>query len=159
MMLGRAFSIDNDPAPAVAAVKSGFRIYPYAPGASGTAVATFLAGKAPLSAPAERPGTTFVDAVHLAVNTIAPNDFSYWELIDELVQQEPAGAGDHDRQTHSMLQTEQPMPTVGSQSGTVEENPDGSADIDFGPAPPAGRGSDLHIPAPRVATLGAGATF
>ena len=31
----------------------------------------------------------------------------------------------HDNQT-SMLQTDQPMPRLGSQSGTVEQNPDGS---------------------------------
>ena len=34
-----------------------------------------------------------VDAVHLAINTIMANDFSYWDTLDELVQQEPAGAG------------------------------------------------------------------
>ena len=28
------------------------------------------------------------------MNTIPPNDFAYWETIDELVQQEPAGSGD-----------------------------------------------------------------
>ena len=38
--------------------------------------------------------TKFVDAVHLEINTITPNDFSYWETIDEVVQREPAGAGD-----------------------------------------------------------------
>ena len=32
--------------------------------------------------------------MHLEINTVTPNDFSYWETIDELVQQEPAGAGD-----------------------------------------------------------------
>ena len=30
----------------------------------------------------------------MAFNTIPPNDFGYWETINELVQQEPAGAGD-----------------------------------------------------------------
>jgi hypothetical protein len=48
-MIGRAFMIDNDPAPAVEAVKAGFRIYPYTPGATGTAVGSFLAGRAPLA--------------------------------------------------------------------------------------------------------------
>ena len=32
--------------------------------------------------------------MHLEINTITPNDFSYWEPIDEVVQREPAGAGD-----------------------------------------------------------------
>ena len=93
-VLGRAFMVDNDPAPAVEAIKAGFRISPYTPGAAGTAVGSFLAGRAPMAAPAAKPETRFVDAVHLAVNTIPPNDFAYWETIDELVQQEPAGAGD-----------------------------------------------------------------
>jgi len=56
-------------------------------------VASFLAGRAPLTAQAAPGETTFVDAVHLAINTIMANDFSYWDTLDELVQQEPAGAG------------------------------------------------------------------
>ena len=82
------------PRPGGRAVKAGFRMYPYTPGAMGTAVGSFLAGRAPLAGAAETPETTFVDAVHLEINTITPNDFSFWETIDELVQQEPAGAGD-----------------------------------------------------------------
>ncbi|MEK8226724.1 DUF1214 domain-containing protein [Oerskovia sp. M15] len=39
----------------------------------------------------------------------------------------------YDRQTRSMLQTDQAMPDLGSQSGTVQANPDGSTDIYFGP--------------------------
>ena len=54
-------------------------------------MASFLAGRAPLTAQAAPGETTFVDAVHLAINTIMPNDFSSWDTIDELVQQEPAG--------------------------------------------------------------------
>ena len=95
-LIGRAFMIDNDPAPAVEAVKAGFRMYPYTPGATGTAVGSFLAGRAPLAGAPEIPETTFVDALHLEINTITPNDFSFWETIDELVQQEPAGAGDQE---------------------------------------------------------------
>jgi hypothetical protein len=45
----------------------------------------------------------------------------------------------YDRQTRSMLQTEQPMPSLGSQSGTVETNPDGTTDIYFGPTAPEGK--------------------
>ena len=39
----------------------------------------------------------------------------------------------YDNQTRSMLQTDQPMPRLGSQSGTVEQNPDGSTDLYIGP--------------------------
>jgi hypothetical protein len=45
----------------------------------------------------------------------------------------------YDRQTRSMLQTDQPHPSLGSQSGTVETNPDGSTDIYFGPTAPDGK--------------------
>jgi hypothetical protein len=34
-----------------------------------------------------------------------------------------------------MLQTEQPMPSLGSQSGTVQQNADGSTDRYFGHVP------------------------
>jgi hypothetical protein len=44
----------------------------------------------------------------------------------------------YDNQTRSMLQTGQPRPDVGSQSGTVQANTDGSTDIYIGPAPPDG---------------------
>ena len=45
----------------------------------------------------------------------------------------------YDRQTRSMLQTDQPKPDVGSQSGTVETNADGSTDVYIGPTPPDGK--------------------
>jgi hypothetical protein len=45
----------------------------------------------------------------------------------------------YDNQTRSMLQTDQPKPDLGSQSGTVRANPDGTTDIYFGPTAPAGR--------------------
>jgi hypothetical protein len=45
----------------------------------------------------------------------------------------------YDNQTRSMLQTDQPRPDLGSQSGTVETNPDGSTDIYFGPTAPDGK--------------------
>jgi hypothetical protein len=44
----------------------------------------------------------------------------------------------YDTQTRSMLQTSQPKPDLGSQSGTVAENDDGSIDIHFGPEAPDG---------------------
>jgi hypothetical protein len=36
------------------------------------------------------PPTKFVEASGKSFNTIPPNDFSYFEMIDELVQLEPA---------------------------------------------------------------------
>jgi hypothetical protein len=48
----------------------------------------------------------------------------------------------YDRQTRSMLQTGQSKPDVGSQSGTVETNADGSTDIYIGPTPPEGKATN-----------------
>ena len=93
---GRAFKVDNNPAPAVDAINNGLRIYPYQPGTVGTSVAAFLEGAAPLATETEPAATRIVDATHKSFNTIPPNDDSYWELINEVVQTEPAGAGDPD---------------------------------------------------------------
>ena len=48
----------------------------------------------------------------------------------------------YDRQTRSMLQTGQDMPDLGSQSGTVQTNDDGSTDIYIGPTAPEGKESN-----------------
>ena len=48
----------------------------------------------------------------------------------------------YDRQTRSMLQTDQHLPRLGSQSGTVETNPDGTTDLYFGPTAPDGKESN-----------------
>jgi hypothetical protein len=40
------------------------------------------------------PETRFIEGSGTSFNTIPPNDHSYWETINGLVQQEPAGAGD-----------------------------------------------------------------
>ena len=48
----------------------------------------------------------------------------------------------YDNQTRSMLQTDQQFPRVGSQSGSIQSNQDGSTDIYFGPTPPTGRESN-----------------
>jgi hypothetical protein len=45
----------------------------------------------------------------------------------------------YDTQTRSMLQTGQKFPTVGSQTKGIEKNADGSYDIYFAPAAPAGK--------------------
>ena len=94
-VLGRAFMVDGDPAPAVEAIREGFRISPYAPAASGTAVAAYLAGEVPhLAAVPPATEQRFVEGSGLSFNTVAPNDFGYWELVHEMLQQNPAGAGD-----------------------------------------------------------------
>lgn len=48
----------------------------------------------------------------------------------------------YDTQTRSLLQTDDPYPSVTSLKGTVRPNPDGSTDVFFGPVPPEGRESN-----------------
>lgn len=45
----------------------------------------------------------------------------------------------YDTQTRSLLQTDQPFPTVGSQDKGIKKNKDGSYDLYFGPKAPAGK--------------------
>lgn len=91
---GRVFMIDNDPRPAAEVVRHGVRISPYQPGAQGTSVAAYLTGAAQLGAVQPVPETRFIEGSGRSFNTIPPNDYSFWETINGLVQQEPPGAVD-----------------------------------------------------------------
>jgi hypothetical protein len=93
-MLGRQFLDDNDPAPAVARIKENTKIYPYTPNGFGTSIATILeGGPLPVQTPEPLP-TTFIEARSFVVNTVPASDFTYYEQLDALVQQEPAQALD-----------------------------------------------------------------
>jgi hypothetical protein len=85
---------DDDPAPAVATIKSTLKLYPYVPGGYGTSVATLLEGKPRPGAPSAKPETTFVEASGEAFNTIPPTDVGFFRMLDALVQDEPAQAMD-----------------------------------------------------------------
>jgi hypothetical protein len=88
----RAFLTDNDPKPSVDLIKKTIKIYPYTPGASGTSIATALEGKVRLETNPPVPETKFVEASGKAYNTIPPSDFSFFEMINANVQQEPAAS-------------------------------------------------------------------
>jgi hypothetical protein len=94
IMLGRAFMLDGDPAPVAEVIRSGLRIGSYVAGANGTAVATFLAGGAPLAQDPPQTETRFIEGSGVSFNTIPPNDLSFWDLVNDVVQQEPADATD-----------------------------------------------------------------
>jgi len=105
IMLGRAFLDENDePGPPVELIKKTLKIYPYQPGGYGTSIGTALAGTASLRRTPQghldwsflrpQPAAAFIEGSGLVMDTIPPNDASYYELINELVQQEPAGALD-----------------------------------------------------------------
>ena len=92
LMLGRSFLTNDDPAPTVETIKRTMKVYPYAPGNAGTSVATLLEGNLQPAPPARVPDTTFVEGSGKAFNTVPPSDFGVFELMNEVVQEEPVGS-------------------------------------------------------------------
>jgi hypothetical protein len=90
----RAYLTNNDPKPTVESIKNSLKIYPYTPGGYGTSIATALEGKVRLAADPRVPATKFVEASGRAFNTIPPNDYTFFEMINANVQQEPATSYD-----------------------------------------------------------------
>jgi hypothetical protein len=94
-MLFRAFLENDSPQPPIDTVKKTLKIYPYRPGGFGNSVGSYLAGDAPLDTrPTERTSPRLVEASGLYFNTVPPNDFGHYEMLNELVQMEPAEALD-----------------------------------------------------------------
>jgi hypothetical protein len=87
---GRCFLENNDPKPAVDSIRKFTKVYPYQAGGVGTPIAEFLAGKAMLGKITPPPATVFHEGTGKSMNTVPPNDFSYYEMLNEIVQQEPA---------------------------------------------------------------------
>lgn len=88
---GRMFIADkSDPKPAVDAIRKFLKIYPYEPGGVGTPVSAFLAGKAKLGKITPPPPTVFHEGTGKVMNTIMPNDWGYFEMLNTVVQREPA---------------------------------------------------------------------
>jgi hypothetical protein len=104
MMLARSFLENNDPKPAVALIKKTLKIYPYVPGGYGTSIGAALEGKATLLRTPEhkldwsflrpQPPVKFTEGTGKVMNTIPPSDFSYFEMINDVVQKEPVDALD-----------------------------------------------------------------
>jgi hypothetical protein len=95
LLLGRSFINENpgqDPAPTVEVIKSTIKLYPYAQGGFGTSIGTLLEGHVHPDPPVDIPETKFVEGSGRAFNTIPPSDFGFFELLNELVQEEPAGS-------------------------------------------------------------------
>lgn len=69
----RGFLVNGDPRPAVEATKKFTRVYP-------------------LARAANPPAMRFVDVSGVAFNTIHANDFSFFEEVDHIVQEEPTAA-------------------------------------------------------------------
>jgi hypothetical protein len=87
--------LENDsPEPAVEQIRKFLKVCPYEAGGAGTSFATFLRGEAQLGSITPPPETVFHEGSGKVMNTIAPNDFSYYEMLNQVVQQQPAGSLD-----------------------------------------------------------------
>src|SRR5215510_2347130 len=88
---GRAF-LENksDPKPPTEAIRKFTKIYPYEAGGVGTPIAEFLAGRARLGRVTPPPPTVFHEGSGKVMNTVPPNYWSFYEMLNEVVQQEPA---------------------------------------------------------------------
>ncbi|QIB36294.1 DUF1254 domain-containing protein [Ancylobacter pratisalsi] len=92
---GRSFLKDgSDPKPVVRTIREFTKVYPYQPGGVGTPIAEFLNGEARLTQTSEPPATVFHEGSGKVMNTIPPNDWTFFEALNEVVQQEPAIALD-----------------------------------------------------------------
>src|SRR5450631_1367850 len=80
----------SDPKPVADLIKKTTKIYPYEVGGYGTPIAEFLSGKAKLGRITPQPPAVFHEGTGKAFSTIPPSDFSYYEVLNEIVQQEPA---------------------------------------------------------------------
>lgn len=88
---GRSF-LENksDPKAPADTIRKFTKVYPYQAGGVGTPIAEFLEGKATLGKITAPPPTKVHEGSGKAMNTVPPNDFSYFEMLNEIVQQEPA---------------------------------------------------------------------
>jgi hypothetical protein len=96
-LLARSFINENpgnDPGPTVDLIKETLKIYPYAAGGVGSSIGAYLTGRGPLGGAGTPKSPRFVEGSGMAFNTIPPNDFGHYELLDALVQLEPAEALD-----------------------------------------------------------------
>ena len=94
LLLGRMFMEKDDPKPTVALIKEKTKIYPFEPGGVGTSIAEFLTGKSRLGRITPPPPLVLHEGSGKVMNTIPPNDFSYFEMLNDVVQREPATALD-----------------------------------------------------------------
>ncbi len=85
---------NNDPKPVADRIRKFTKVYPYEVGGVGTPIAEFLAGKSKLGRVAAPPPTVFHEGTGKVMNTIPPSDFTYFEMLNEVVQQEPASSLD-----------------------------------------------------------------
>ncbi len=95
LWFGRSF-LENgkNPKPVAETIRKYTKVYPYQAGGVGTPIAEFLAGKAPLGRVEPPPPTVFHEGSGKVMNTVPPSDWSFYEMLNAIVQEEPATALD-----------------------------------------------------------------
>jgi hypothetical protein len=92
---GRSFLENHsDPKPVVEGIRKFTKVYPYEAGGVGTSLAEFLTGKTALGRVTPPPATVFHEGSGKVMNTLPPNDWTFYEMLNEIVQKEPATALD-----------------------------------------------------------------
>ena len=103
-LLGRSFLEKDDPKPVVALIKKTLKVYPYLAGGYGTSIGSALQGKATLALTPDhkldwaflqpKEPVQFTEGTGKVMDTIPPSDFSYFEMLNDVVQKEPVGSLD-----------------------------------------------------------------
>jgi hypothetical protein len=97
LWFGRSFMENkSDPKPVAELIKKNTKIYPYEAGGYGSSIAEFLSGKGKLGRITTPAPAVFHEGTGKAFSTIPPSDFSYYEVLNEVVQQEPATSLDEE---------------------------------------------------------------
>jgi len=91
-LLGRAFLENNDPKPVDENVKKHLKIYPYKPGSMGSSIGSYLNGSGRLTPLSKPVSPKFVEGTGKSMNTIPPANYTFYELLNELVQTQPVDA-------------------------------------------------------------------
>jgi hypothetical protein len=94
---GRSFLVKDDPKPAADLVKKILKIYAYVSGAEGTSLAEILTGTVKPGKDVPPPPMRFVEGTGMSVNTIPPSDYTFYEMMDRVVQEQPASSLDAER--------------------------------------------------------------
>lgn len=93
---GRSFLTKDEngidtPKETIEVIKKTLKLYPYIQGGDGTSIGSFLNGEAKTLALLSEPKPLrFVEGTGLDMNTIPPNDFGHFEMLDAIVQMESA---------------------------------------------------------------------
>ena len=92
LILGRSFLVNNEAKPVVDTIKNTLKIYPYTEGGYGTSIKTILKGNVHPEKQKKVTPVKFIEGSGLYYNTVPPSDYTYFDLLNDHVQNEEEGA-------------------------------------------------------------------